>query len=145
MWNAHGWHRSLGMQRRQPTPQRRLQPQANLGLGACSGHRQVHRPSIGSEIIGFWPRMDHYFPDVPGLGNVAVSRHAQARMVEDGISEQDFKEALLNGSTTPDGQDVLWREKDGVRVVILRQPTPFKGAMLAKTVYRVRPAARATK
>ena len=45
----------------------------------------------------------------------------------------------------PDGQDVLWREKDGIRVVILRQPTPFKGAMLAKTVYRVRPAAGATK
>ena len=89
--------------------------------------------------------MDHYFPDVPGLGNVAVSRHAQARMVEDGISEHELKEALLNGSTTPDGHDVLWREKDGVRVVILRQPTPFKGAMLAKTVYRVRPAARATK
>ncbi len=91
------------------------------------------------------PRMDHYFPDVPGLGNVAVSRHAQARMVEDRISEHAFKDALLNGTTTPDGQEVLWREKDGVRVVILRQPTPFKGAMLAKTVYRVQPAARATK
>jgi hypothetical protein len=89
--------------------------------------------------------MDHYFPDVPGLGNVALSRHAQARMVADGISEHDLKEALLNGSTTPDGQDVLWREKDGVRVVILRRPTPFKGAMLAKTVYRVGPPARATK
>jgi Domain of unknown function (DUF4258) len=96
---------------------------------------ELARYLIGSGIIGFWPCMDHYFPDVPGLGNVAVSRHAQARMVEDGISEHDFKEALLNGSTTPDGQDVLWREKDGVRVVILRQPTPFKGAMLAKTVH----------
>ena len=90
------------------------------------------------------PRMDHYFPDVPGLGNVAVSRHAQARMVEEGF-RSTTSEALLNGSTTPDGQDVLWREKDGIRVVILRQPSPFKGAMLAKTVYRVRPAARATK
>jgi hypothetical protein len=98
--------------------------------------------SIGAERI-LRLRMEHYFPDVPGLGNVAVSRHAQARMVEDGISEHDFKEALFNGSTTPDGQDVLWREKDGVRMVILRKPTPFKGAMLAKTVYRVRPAAHA--
>ena len=51
-------------------------------------------------------RMDHYIPDVPGLGNVAVSRHAQARMVEDRISEHAFKEALLNGTTTPDGQEV---------------------------------------
>jgi hypothetical protein len=81
--------------------------------------------------------MDHYFPDVPGLGNVALSRHAQERLVSDGISEEDVRDALFNGKTTPDGQDVVWREKDGVRVVILRQPTPFKGAMLAKTVYRV--------
>ena len=48
--------------------------------------------------------MDHYFPDVPGLGNVAVSRHAQARMVEDGISEHDFKEALLTAPPPPMGK-----------------------------------------
>jgi hypothetical protein len=66
-------------------------------------------------------------------------------MVEDGISEQAFRDALFNGNTIPDGQEVVWREKDGVRVVILRQPTPFKGAMLAKTVYRVKPAERATR
>jgi hypothetical protein len=89
--------------------------------------------------------MDHYFPDVPGLGNVALSRHAQGRMVEDGISEHEFLDALFRGNTIPDGQEIVWREKDGVRVVILRRPTPFKGAMLAKTVYRVTPAARATK
>ena len=76
--------------------------------------------------------MDHYFPDIPGLGNVAVSRHAQARMVEDGISEHEFKEALLSGLSVPDGQEVVWREKNGVRVVILRHPTPFQGAMLAR-------------
>ena len=80
--------------------------------------------------------MEHYFPDVPGLGNVAVSRHAQDRMAQDGISEEDFRDALMRGDTIPDGQDIIWREKDGVRVVILRRPTPFNGAMLAKTVYR---------
>jgi hypothetical protein len=89
--------------------------------------------------------MDHYLSDVPGLGNIAISRHAQARMNEDGISEHEFLDALFNGSTTPDGQDVIWREKDGVRIVILQRPTPFKGAMLAKTVYRVQPPARARK
>ena len=88
--------------------------------------------------------MDHYFPNVPALGNVAVSRHAQERMAEDGISEQDFVETLMRGDTIPDGQDVVWREKDGVRIVILRRPTPFKGAMLVKTVYRIEAAARAT-
>ena len=36
--------------------------------------------------------MDHYFPDVPGLGNIAVSRHAQNRVREDGISEETFKD-----------------------------------------------------
>jgi hypothetical protein len=88
--------------------------------------------------------VEHYFPDVPGLGNVAVSRHAQERMAQDGISEEDFRDALMRGQTIPDGQDIVWREKDGVRVVILRRPTPFKGAMLAKTVYRIKAQARAT-
>ena len=88
--------------------------------------------------------MDHYFPNVPGLGNVALSRHAQERMSQDGISEEDFADALIRGDTIPDGQDVVWREKDGVRIVILRKPTPFKGAMLVKTAYRIKTAARAT-
>ncbi len=86
--------------------------------------------------------MEHYFPNVPGLGNVALSRHAQDRMAEDGISQHELKEALLHGMTTPDGQDVVWREKDGVRVVILRKPTPFRGAMLATTIYRIKAAAK---
>ena len=89
--------------------------------------------------------MEHYFPNVPGLGNVALSRHAQERMVQDGISERELKEVLLRGTTTPDGQEVVWREKDGVRVVILRKPTPFRGAMLATTIYRVDAAAKAQK
>ena len=89
--------------------------------------------------------MEHYFPDVPGLGNVAVSRHAQDRMIRDGISEATFRHVLFEGDTIPDGEDIVWREKDGVRVVILRKPTPFRGAMLAKTVYRLEATARATK
>jgi hypothetical protein len=56
-----------------------------------------------------------------------------------------IKEALLRGATTPDGQEVVGREKDGVRVVILRKPTPFRGAMLATTIYRVKSAAKAQK
>ena len=87
--------------------------------------------------------MEHYFPNVPGLGNVALSRHAQERMVQDGISENELKDVLLRGTTTPDGQEVVWREKGGVRVVILRKPTPFRGAMLATTIYRVTAAAKA--
>jgi hypothetical protein len=87
--------------------------------------------------------MDHYFPNVPGLGNVAVSRHAQDRMREDGIAETTFQDALATGETIPEGQDVIWREKHGIRVVILRKPEPFAGAMLVKTVYRIKGAAQA--
>jgi hypothetical protein len=87
--------------------------------------------------------VEHYFPNVPGLGNVALSRHVQDRMDQDGISENELRDALLRGATTPDGQEVVWREKGGVRVVILRKPTPFRGAMLATTIYRVKAAARA--
>jgi hypothetical protein len=87
--------------------------------------------------------MDHYFPNVPGLGNVAVSRHAQDRMREDGIGESAFVDVLMDGETIPDGQEVVWREKHGIRIVILRKPEPFAGAMLVKTVYRVESAAQA--
>ena len=68
--------------------------------------------------------MDHYFPNVPQLGNVAVSRHAQDRMREDGISEAAFRDVLATGDIVPDGQDVVWREKDGIRIVIF---TAFLG------------------
>ena len=87
--------------------------------------------------------MDHYFPAVPGLGNVAVSRHAQDRMREDGIGEATFRDTLMDGETIAEGHDVIWREKHGIRIVILRRPEPFAGAMLVKTVYRIEGAAQA--
>ena len=75
--------------------------------------------------------------NVPGLGNVAVSRHAQARAREDGISQEAFDRVLLVPLTpdVPDGADILWRERDGIRLVILTNPTPNRGAKLVKTVY----------
>jgi hypothetical protein len=44
----------------------------------------------------------------------------------------------------PEGQDILWRQKDGVRLVILLKPEPFRGATLVKTGYRIEPQAKAT-
>ena len=38
--------------------------------------------------------MKHYYENVPGLGNVAVSRHAQSQMLEVGISQEAFDRAL---------------------------------------------------
>ena len=32
--------------------------------------------------------MKHYYENVPGLGNVAVSRHAQSQMLEVGIRKR---------------------------------------------------------
>ncbi len=89
--------------------------------------------------------MEHFYRNVTGLGNVAVSRHAQARMVADGIPQDAFERALLHPvrPDVRDGADVLWRERDGLRVVILTDPTPNVGAVLVKTVFRVQGRAAA--
>ncbi len=84
--------------------------------------------------------MKHFYRDVPRLGNVAVSRHAQAQMEAAGISQEAFDRVLLEPikPDVPDGTDIVWRERDGLRLVILTNPTPNRGAVLVKTVYRVK-------
>lgn len=91
------------------------------------------------------PKMNHFYKDVPKLGNVAVSRHAQAQMIEAGITELAFQRVLLNPikPDIPDGADIVWRERDDIRIVILTNPTPNVGAKLVKTVYRIKPQATA--
>ena len=89
--------------------------------------------------------MKHFYKNVMGLGNVAVSRHAQSRMERDGISQEAFDRVLLAPirPDVPDGADIVWRERDGIRAVILTNPTPNIGAKLVKTVYRVQDQAKA--
>ena len=89
--------------------------------------------------------MTHFYRNVPKLGHVAVSRHAQTRMEEDNISEEAFARVLLTPvkPDIKDGADILWRERDGIRIVILENPTPPSGAKLVKTVYRVEAQAKA--
>lgn len=87
----------------------------------------------------------YYFEDVPGIGNVAVSRHAQERAESEGISTKAFEQALLNGITIPEGPGVLWRELNGVRLVVLTHPEPFRGAALVKTCFRVQEQAKVVK
>lgn len=81
----------------------------------------------------------HYYADVPGLGNVSVSRHAQEKMDSDGISHEDFEVALLEPlrPDIPEAGGILYRERNGLRIVILERPTPFRGAKLVKTAYRI--------
>jgi hypothetical protein len=89
--------------------------------------------------------MAHFYRNVPKLGHVAVSRHAQKRMEEDNISQEAFERVLLT-PVKPDvreGADILWRERDGIRIVLLENPTPPSGAKLAKTVYRIDAQAKA--
>jgi hypothetical protein len=89
--------------------------------------------------------MTHFYRNVPKLGHVAVSRHAQKRMEEDQISQEAFERVLLTPikPDIKDGADVLWRERDGIRIVILENPTPPSGAKLVKTVYRIEAQAKA--
>lgn len=84
------------------------------------------------------PYLKPYYPNVPGLGNVAVSRHAQDRAKGDEITPKQFEDALFNGETIPDGMNEVFREKNRVRVVILLKPTPDRGARLVKTVFKPR-------
>ena len=89
--------------------------------------------------------MTYFYRNVPKLGNVAVSRHAQKRMEEDQIPQEAFERVLLTPvkQDIRDGADILWRERDGIRIVILENPVPPTGAKLVKTVYRIQAQAKA--
>ena len=80
--------------------------------------------------------MRYRYDDVPGLGDVVVSRHAQAKMKEDGIAEDTFQEVLFNGAETREGFDIVRREGKGIRIIIEMRPTPWRGSRLVKTVYK---------
>jgi hypothetical protein len=69
--------------------------------------------------------------------HVAVGRHAHDGAEEDGITEAELATALLKGETIPDGQAVVWRELNGVRIVTVLRPEPFRGAALATTAFRI--------
>lgn len=79
--------------------------------------------------------MRHYYANVPGLGNVALSRHAQRRAEAEGVTDAHVAEVLEKGVTRPDGH-ALWREHRGLRLVLVN-PQPWRGAKLVTTLYRV--------
>ena len=66
----------------------------------------------------------------------------------DAVWLTNFDQALLQ-PTRPDvaeGNDIIWRERDGVgHLILLTNPTPNSGAKLVKRVYRVKPQAQATR
>lgn len=87
--------------------------------------------------------MKHYYTDVPGLGNVALSRHAQSKADDEGFSEAAVSEALHNpiGEDIPDGMNVVFRDRGRLRLVVNKRPTPFRGAALVTTIIRLQPQA----
>lgn len=84
--------------------------------------------------------MGHYWENVPVFGRVAFSRHAQDRLARDMVTETVIQDVLYHGEDRPDGQ-ATWREKNGVRLVVIK-PTPYRGAMLVVTGFRVMGQAR---
>ena len=86
----------------------------------------------------------HFYRDVKHLGNVAVSRHAQANMDRQGISQELFERVLLSPAKLDVQEDLntVWRERENIRLVIIN-PTPNTGARLVKTVFRVKAQAQA--
>ena len=66
-------------------------------------------------------------------------------MEEYNISPEALESVLLT-PVKPDvreGADILWRERDGIRIVILENPTPPSGAKLVNTVSRIEAQAKA--
>lgn len=85
--------------------------------------------------------MKHYYPNVPGLGNVALSRHAQNACAEQGIGDSAIESLLLNGSRVDVEGGNVQVDHAGIRCVIVRKPVPFSGAALMVTAFRLgRPA-----
>ena len=78
----------------------------------------------------------HFFHDVPGLGNVAFTRHALAELARDGVTDEDLASVLLFGKDTPDSGSIIWRRLHAIRLVIETKPIPFKGAKVVVTAYR---------
>jgi hypothetical protein len=72
------------------------------------------------------PKVLQAYADVPGLGDVVLSKHAQDRLRGLGVALRTFEDALMN-PLEPDVWDstsILWREKRGLRLVIDMRTNP---------------------
>ena len=77
------------------------------------------------------------YQDVPGLGKVVISRHAQANMDIQGISDADLQVVLYKGRSLRETDKIEWRTLNGIRIIVLLNPEPNRGSKLAKTIFRV--------
>ena len=81
--------------------------------------------------------MKHKYFDVPKMGTVELSIHAQKRATSSGITELQIKNLLYGGEDTPDGIDITFRDYNGIRAVILLYPKPDKKRKLVKTIFKI--------
>jgi hypothetical protein len=82
--------------------------------------------------------MRHVYENVPGIGDLVISRHAQIELATDNIKQEDIDRILFEEyEDVPDGIGVMWRQRCGVRLVIVLKPQPFRGAALVVTGYRI--------
>jgi len=82
--------------------------------------------------------MKYYYKNIPRLGNVAITRHAQDRLVNDGVTDEQVEDVLMHGHDRPDGNSVVWREKNRIRLVIETKPLVNSGAVVCFTGFRVK-------
>ena len=85
--------------------------------------------------------MNHFYRNIEGLGNVALSRHAQRKAEEEGFNDAMVSDAL-NSPTAPDipdGKNIVFRDRGRLRLVINLRPEPWSGACLVTTIIRIKP------
>ena len=73
------------------------------------------------------------------MGTVELSKHAQERAINSGITEFQIENLLYEGEDIPDGTDVTLRDHKGIRAVILLYPKPDKKSKLVKTIFKIDP------
>jgi hypothetical protein len=83
--------------------------------------------------------MKHYWTDVPRLGNLAITRHAQSQAEARGISETMVADTLAHGEDTPDSPSTVFRDRGRIRLVIIPRPEPYRGAALCVSIIRLEP------
>src|SRR5262245_56966154 len=82
----------------------------------------------------------YFYKNIPKLGSVAISRHALSQLDAQDISQVDFELVLRDEKNqVEEGRDVVIRSGQGMRIVILLHPQPYKGERLVVSVHKDKP------
>jgi hypothetical protein len=83
--------------------------------------------------------MESVFVNVMSLGNAHIGRDALKNLRKEAISEEQFRKVLFQPRQPdiPSGQNIVHREGDGLRIVILLKPTPYLGSAEITMIHRI--------